>query len=162
MSFKKLKNSKQHGFSLLEILIALAIGLILLSTVFFFYGERRQSIVLNLATEQVVNIIHDARTKAMSSYFDSDHGVFFGTDEITIFRGSNYVSGQSSNSVSKLPTGTEIRDLQIANSASTTVFSKPRGLTNNFATVTIGLLSNEAASTTLIINSFGTISRYEY
>lgn len=162
MSFKKSQNIRRGGFSLLEILIALAIGLILLGTVFFFIGERRRSIVLNLATEQVANVIHDARTKAMSSYFDSDYGVFFGVGEVTIFQGDTYNANKSSNSVSKLPAGVIIKGLEIAGSASTTVFLKPRGLTNNLATVTVGLLNNETASTTLIVNGFGTVSRYEY
>ena len=81
-----------RGFTLVEILIVIAIlgiltGIIINSTLNF-----RRGAALNTETERVVAILNQARTQTLSSLNDLAYGVYFTTNTVAIFSGSTYVA----------------------------------------------------------------------
>jgi prepilin-type N-terminal cleavage/methylation domain-containing protein len=90
----------QRGFTLLELMVSVAILIIIFSSgavAFggFFSGQRVRS-----AGEQVVHAIREARTRAITGDQDSRWGVYFDTasspDSILLFKGNTYASRDTS------------------------------------------------------------------
>jgi prepilin-type N-terminal cleavage/methylation domain-containing protein len=142
------KNKK--GFSLIELLVVLAIFSILLVISNSVYVSFRSSSNLKIATTSVVQAIRHAQINSQSVKEDSKWGVEILSNKIVVFKGENYATREvSADQNLDLPKGI------IPTGVSEIVFEKLFGSTNTIGTI---VLTNSAGVKNISINEKGTVS----
>lgn len=162
-----MKKYFSHGFTLIETLIVMAIILSFLGfvTVNILNIEPRSSIQLNTTT--IVADIKNQQLKAMtgSTYnnLTSEFGIYFQTNQYTLFAGNNYQAGHAANVVIPLSDATTMSNSTFPDgpNTATVVFNKNTGEIYNFNqsanTITFrNSVSNETK--TLVFNKLGVIT----
>lgn len=67
----------KKGFSLIELLIVIALIMILILVIFSNFYKRKSTLDLDLTTKQIASILNEARSRAISQDKDSQWGVHF-------------------------------------------------------------------------------------
>lgn len=104
----------KKGFTLLEIIIVLAILLVIGTIVFANLSNFKNKQVINGATADLNSFIYKAKSLTLESFESSQYGVRFEPNEVYIFKGSSY-------------TGSNIIDTVVM----------PEGLTVETGTITV-------------------------
>jgi len=139
----------QKGFSLIEILIALAIVAIFSTISISSYQSLNARNNLNIAVIDVVEFIRNAKVMAEDGKYDSNIGVHFAEGSVIIFSGDSYSSRNTLNDqILNLPRGVNISGV------SDIIFTKITGKTSNTGDL---IVANISGNKTLTINSYGTI-----
>lgn len=131
-----------RGFTLIEILIVLAIAAILFAVVISGFSGLRQSSDLTLAVDEAVSFLQEARTKTLSSENDSVYGVHFETSQFVLFAGATYDPVSASNKVYSLPSSVEISLINLVGIGDDAIFKRLTGETNTDGTITFRQTSN--------------------
>ncbi len=148
----------QSGFTLVELLLVIAIMLALAVAAAPLYGNIHPSTQLNDNIAQIIQTTRIARERSFSRFNNSSHGVYFeinpsGDDKLILYQGNSYalrdagydreVPLSSSLSLSTTLPGNEIH------------FSKGFGIPNATGTVT---LTHETRGARIMgINDFGMV-----
>lgn len=82
--------NNSRGFTLIEILVVLSLGLILISSTYFLSIGTIRSFAFQRAHATVKQELWRARTDTMSQTQDSNWGVIFSGHTITRYRGDSY------------------------------------------------------------------------
>ena len=144
------------GFTLIEIILAIAISATILGIVLFSFNDYRQRELLKIATLEVVSVLRDARARTLVAEGDSAYSVHFDIGQVVLFPGSVYSPGSNNNEVVVLP---EIVGLATTSLGATNVtFSRLSGEANTNGAVRVYLLADPTSSTTVTINTAGIIS----
>ncbi|MBN2197711.1 prepilin-type N-terminal cleavage/methylation domain-containing protein [Candidatus Wolfebacteria bacterium] len=158
---KKNKFFQKKGFSLIELIISIAILAIVSSVGFIniINYKNRQTLVSN--AREIVTILRNAQDRSLSQEGGSRWGVYFenpveGVGFFELFQGSSY----SSNAVSlKSSLASSVQfDIPLAGSSSTVVFSPVTGLPDKVLDIEISLIGKPSVSSTISVNSAGKIS----
>lgn len=143
-----------RGFTLLEILIALAIVLLLAALAVAAFSSFRQNSLLKEARAKILSELSLARTQTLGAEGKSSWGVHFEETRLVRFKGSSYSTSDPSNQEILLPAGTKISSISLGGS-SEVIFQRLDGRTGNNGTLILQLVSDPAASTTIIIYASG-------
>lgn len=81
---------KRNGLALLEILLVMAIFAIIAGFGLVFSMNFYRSYLISYERNVVIGTLSKARSRAMANMYQSSHGVHFGDDAYTVFRGSTY------------------------------------------------------------------------
>lgn len=73
----------KKGFSLIELLIVIALIMILILVIFSNFYKRKSTLDLDLTTKQIASILNEARSRAISQDKDSQWGVYFANSTST-------------------------------------------------------------------------------
>ncbi|MEK9161335.1 MAG: type II secretion system protein, partial [Patescibacteria group bacterium] len=92
-----MRKKNKQGFSLIEIIAVVAIGLILISVVLFSFSSFRNSKIIEVSADQVLSVINEARVKAVSSEDYSRFGVHLEIGRIVFFKGDIFTEPNLSN-----------------------------------------------------------------
>jgi prepilin-type N-terminal cleavage/methylation domain-containing protein len=95
----------ESGFTLIEILIAMAILVIILGLGYFVGFDFYRNYALHSEKDVLVSVLRKARSQALNNVGASAHGVYIGDSSYTIFYGSSYVSrnAQYDENIKKAP-----------------------------------------------------------
>ena len=132
-----MKLSFKSGFTLVELLVSLAIMLVLAVIVFNTFTTFRRNQALNMDTDIVVEVLRQARNQTLSSKNSSVYGVHFASQKITLFVGASYVENNSTNQDFVLSSSDTVLTTSLAPSGSDVVFNRLTGETVNFGTVVV-------------------------
>lgn len=142
-------DSTSNGFTLIEVLVVIAISSMLLVMGLFASFDFYRGYQLNTERDIALGALEKARSRALSNMFESSFGVHVENSQYIIFRGSTYVVGAGTNevipgntSISKSPTPYNI------------VFTELTGLPDAAGVLT---LSDDANSKIISINNEGRI-----
>ena len=91
-----LSNDFKKGFSLIELLIVVAIIVVISGLGLFVSLDFYKTYALSSERDIVIGILMKARNKAANNFNQSAHGVFVDPDGYTIFQGSSYASRNTS------------------------------------------------------------------
>ena len=144
---------KNKGFTLLEILIVLAILGILSLIIFYTFSGLGKQEALQKDVLLVSSILTEAKTSTLSSKEDSNYGVYFENDKIILFKGNNFQEDLNGNVIFKLSNLVEIESIDLFDSSSELVFSRLRGTVNNYGTITLSLRDGSNSSQIEILES---------
>ena len=137
-----MKISSRRGFSVIEIVIALAILAILTGTVLASLSSYRKSQALRNTTEGAAALLAKARSMTLASQNSSAYGVRFDTasSTLTLFKGLTYISDPSSYFILSAESGVSFT---FAPSSSSTgndiIFARLTGEASNPGTFTFSV-----------------------
>lgn len=155
MMFKK----NTRGFSLLELVIVIAILGVLVATIVPSFLKFRQSSVLNTETQELVTIINRARLLSVSSKNDQQFGVHFEAGQVVLFSGATYSAAATTNEAHVFSPAITLSSFTINGGGSEVLFQKVTGATNQNATTTL-MVVGTTASTTVIVRPTGIATIY--
>ncbi|HWC57509.1 MAG TPA: type II secretion system protein [Candidatus Paceibacterota bacterium] len=149
-------SAHSHGFSLLEVVIALAIIGLLVSVVSVPFAKFRRTQALENSTNAVVAVLNDARTKTFGAYDDSAYSVHLDTTVATLFSGTTYAQGAAGNESAPYEYPVTAT-WSIQGGGSIISFNRLTGTTASYGTITLGL--PDGTTRTVTIGALGTITR---
>lgn len=146
----------RRGFTLVEmaVVIGVALVLIMLATI-NLTGSHSRSEFNSTATVLLSDI---ASQQLLAMQTQSARGIHFASSNYTLFTGSAYAAGNSSNVVIALPGQLNLSSITLPNS--TIVFSRGSGEFTNYSATTNGFtlqLPSESKSYTFLFNRYGQI-----
>ncbi|MCX6753771.1 MAG: prepilin-type N-terminal cleavage/methylation domain-containing protein [Candidatus Nomurabacteria bacterium] len=92
-----LKINRNKGFTLIEILMVIAILGIISSIVLLNLSQFRNEQLLKNTTLDVVSLLSKARQNTLSSVNSTNYGIHFDNDKAVLFTGSVYSSNNTTN-----------------------------------------------------------------
>lgn len=134
---KILKKRFERGFTLVELLIVMAIMAVLTTIVFSSFLSFRDSQALSKDTDNIVSMLRQAREQTLSSKNSSVYGVHFSATSTTLFVGNTYSISTTTNKTFVLNGSDSILTVSLNGGGSDTVFRRLSGETSQNGTVTI-------------------------
>ena len=153
----KNKNKNKNGFTLIEVLIVIAIFIIILNIAITVSKSFSNTVDLDNSVKVIGTNIKLAKTRSISALNDTHYGVHFENDQIIVFEGDVYDSGDSTNKIINLSDSVEIFNINLNGGGSDLVFSRLTGVTENFGTVEIRLVKKPLEIKQVVINREGQV-----
>jgi len=145
----------KKGFSLVETLAVVAIGVILATVVLFSFSSFRNSKIVDISADEVLSVINEVRVKAVSSEDYSRFGVHLETGRVVFFKGDIFTEPNSSNIETTLSSLTEMSDISLSGGGANIVFQKLTGKTSNYGSLRVRLKSDNSKYKTISVKSTG-------
>lgn len=133
---------RKTGFTLVEILLALAILLVVSGMTFYSLSRLNTSAVLDKGVALAVSVIDEARTLTFSAKGDSQYGVHFEDSNIILFKGSSYAPSSPDNVITSLDNRIAIKNITLSGGGSDVIFKRLTGETDQAGTLEIYLKSS--------------------
>lgn len=143
----------------MELLIVIAIMALVGSILWGALSSYRDVQTIESATDVVVATLNEARSKAISSVSDMQHGVHFTQSSVTQFEGNQYSSSSSSNNVTILNGAVSVSFDGLTASSSDIVFEKFSGRGSASGDITVFLSSNPEKRFTVVVEPTGIVYR---
>jgi Tfp pilus assembly protein FimT len=140
----------------MEILFVLVILAILITISFTVFSRLNDRHTLDKSVLLVSSIITEARTNTIAGVDGSAYGVYFQSNQVTLFKGNSYSAGSPDNVVTVLNPRTTISNINLSGGSSSVVFNRLTGTTDEPGTIQFTLIST--GQTKLVtISAVGTI-----
>lgn len=148
---------KRGGFTLIEIMAAVAIMVILATIVWgAFYSFRRQA-ALEAASENVIALLNQARAKTLASQASSEFGVHFESVKAVMFKGAVYSATSPDNEEFILPLSVEISAVSLEGGGSDIFFEKFSANASKTGSITLRLKSDVSKTKNIVITKTGLV-----
>lgn len=144
-----------RGYTIIEILIAVAIVLILTTVVFQGITSFRESNDLARAADIVYDTLNKARALTLASKEQSVYGARLASSTITLFKGPSYVIDDPDNEIKEIPSLVVISGLSLASTSPDIVFKRLSGETDNYGTITLTTTRNPLKTKNIEIYNSG-------
>ncbi len=148
------------GFSLIEILTAIAVIAIILAIATQTFKNFNQEKALDAETNKIVSVINGARSNTSSSKDFTEHGVHFEQSKIVFFNGSVYNGSDPNNKEYKILGLVEIYDISLNGGGQDLFFKKLTGETDKYGTISLRLINNQARTRNIKISQSGVMNIY--
>lgn len=102
----------------------------------------------------VLGALEEAHARTLASDDDDVYGVHFETDQVILFKGTSYTSGDPDNDARPLPARTEIASMSLGG-GDDVLFERLTGNASPTGTVTISDMHEVSASSTVTIYATG-------
>ena len=154
-------HSQQSGFTLVELLVVLAIILVLFGLSTVALGQPQATTNSQDVVETLLNDLKTQQLSAMSGVIGSSTtqqqaGIFVQSNQYTLFTGSSYSAGNSYNYILTAPTGVTF---STTFPSTTVLFNKGDGSVNGFTagsnTITV---TTSSGNKVITITKFGAIT----
>ncbi|MFC1757008.1 Tfp pilus assembly protein FimT/FimU [Patescibacteria group bacterium] len=155
MEFEVYKNK---GFSVVELLIGIAVVLVLFGVISSAFLRFRDTQALNSTSEQIISLLDESRLKTISSKNSSQHGVRFESDKIIRFEGEVFLESDSSNEELIISESVEIVNITLIGGGDDLVFQKLSGNTNQSGSLTIRSKKDNTKTKIINIEPSGAVS----
>lgn len=147
-----------RGFTLLELLIVVAVLALLAGIILSSFTEFRNSKVLDTAVEDVLTLLSQARGDTLASKDDYQYGVHLEADRVVLYRGATYSGGDANNQTTMLDDALEITTITLVGGGSDILFDRLTGKTTQSGTFVIRVESDTAKTRTITVNGTGIAS----
>ncbi|MEX0918355.1 MAG: prepilin-type N-terminal cleavage/methylation domain-containing protein [Candidatus Paceibacterota bacterium] len=146
---------RRRGFTLIEIIIVIVLMFIIAALIVPPFIDFRRSQLLTGETDNVTSLINLARSHTLAAWQDSNYGIHFATDAVTIFPGDNYDPDSPDNITTTLADGVIIDSLDLTGGATEIVFARQTGLPSVYGSTTVALSSDLTKNNVIIISEAG-------
>lgn len=146
----------KKGFTLIEILIVIAIIGILATVLLVPFSEFRSKQILDGQTRLVENLIQESRSKTLASQDDNQFGLYFESGQVTTFTGNDYAPGQAGNAVYTLSDAVRLTPVGFTDNE--LYFDKINGKASDVGSIDVYLVSDPTVKKTILVNGSGIIS----
>ena len=141
------------GITTIEMIIAIVIVTILVTTVSAQFSDLRKNQALQAATAEVVSVLKKANSQTLASIDSSQYGVHFGTTTVIMFKGTSYPSDLDETVA--LTTPASISNVSLSGGGTAVYFERLTGKPNKTGTITVSV---SGASKIITIGATGIIS----
>ncbi len=148
MKSQNIYNVDNSGFTLIETLIALALGATLIGSGFFITLNTLKKTSLTHERDLLVSLLLKARAEALANNDESPHGLHITPLSFILFDGATYASTDPTNRI--FPR----QSAALLSGDDTVVFLPLHGNTNSEKTIT---LMHESNTASIVINTYGRI-----
>ncbi|MFH0873317.1 MAG: type II secretion system protein [Candidatus Komeilibacteria bacterium] len=157
-----IRNNHLLGFTLIEIIVTMAILGILLTLGQGAYSVWQKMVHINNAAEELKSVLVQTQQKAAASADAKSWGVHFEADRYIIFSGDLYDPADTANKIKSLVGLTIINpDTSLSDGASgyspDAVFAKFTGQTVNSGAITLSVISDLTVTRSITISKLGVI-----
>jgi prepilin-type N-terminal cleavage/methylation domain-containing protein len=155
MTYKTRQKGLMRGFTIMEVLIVIAIISItaVMSTPFLSMTLSRSE--LDIAAEGAVDSLEEARSSALNGRSGGQFGVHFEPDQYVLFEGAAYSVADPDNFVHTLSGFVSVSDVNISGGGNDIIFASVSGEPDQ--TGTIEFTDSSGATKTVTVNSAGTV-----
>jgi len=151
------KSSVNTGFTLIEIIVVVAIMLIIASFILVSIKNFRENRVYKNTVQDVVSLLEEARGLTLASHEGGVFGVRFEAQQMIRFRGPSFNAGDTANKVVVLDPLLTFSSITFVPSGSNVVFEKLTGDASPYGTTTLQLVSTPTETTDIIISKSGIV-----
>ncbi len=137
-----------QGFTLVEILIAVAIIVLITAVIIWPFAAFRNAKLLDGAAEDIISLLDEARTRTLSSDGAIQYGVYFESAKITLLPDNKEVALHNSLIIS---------DINLTGGDTTVMFKRLTGATDQSGAVTVSLSADNSQQRVVTISPAGSI-----
>jgi type II secretory pathway pseudopilin PulG len=148
----------KRGFTIIEILIIVAITILILALVIIPFKQMNERQALIKETANIISIINHARSMTLSSKGGEPHGVHIEANRVVLFSGPTYSSSDPDNVSIELNSQVSISNINLSGGITDVVFNQLTGTTAGYGTITLSLVASSTQAKTISINSTGIIN----
>lgn len=145
-----------RGFTLLEIVLAVVILSIVAFLALKPLASFRARAALDAGSGAIVSLLNEARNATLSSRNNTVYGVHFDPTRAIFFSGS-YLWGAPGNKIVNLDASVRISDISLATNATTTIFERLTGETDQYGSITLSLVAAITTKRLISISQTGII-----
>jgi len=145
----------KKGFTLVEVLVVMAIAVILVALATVSLGNINDNNQLSSAKDGVFTLLREARNATISSKDASRYGVHFESGRAVYFKGDTFTEPSDDNKEFVMPDVITISDISLEGGGSDIIFDRLTGATEQYGTVRFSNVDDVSASTTISIFSTG-------
>jgi prepilin-type N-terminal cleavage/methylation domain-containing protein len=128
---------KQKGFTLVEILIVIAVLIIISAVILNVFRSYDEKEALSQDTSKVVSVLERARQLTLFSRDSFQYGVHFDTDKIVLYKGAGYIPASLDNIETLLHSKVIISAVVLNGGGSEILFKRLSGETDQNGTITL-------------------------
>lgn len=149
--------SCRRGFTLVEILVSLAIILLLMGIGAYALIASRTAKQLDTMTDSITAKLEEAKSNAISGKNGTNFGLAFSTTTYVYWSGSSYSPGNANNLTYPVTNGFSITST-IPGTDHAIMFARITGLPNATGSITITSNQNASTTDTITIGTLGDIT----
>jgi len=153
---KKVPGYYNQGFTLIEILVSVAVIVLLGSAGLVSFTTSRNVRDLSTGTQTVLSVFRLAQSKTLAGENDSAWGVHLAAGQVELFEGNTY-AGSANIQVYALPISLEITNISLNGGGSDILFQRITGEADKSGTFTINVTARPASATGIIIDTSGKV-----
>jgi len=153
MSFNKITK----GFTLVEIVVVLAILVLIVVFSVSSFKLLNQSQALSKSADLVATTLREARSQTLASKSLSQYGVHFDPTQIVLFKGDLYSATATTNLYFPLNSSVSISNIALSGGRVEVIYSRLTGDAPQTGTVTLSLVSNPSSIRTINISGSGLV-----
>jgi prepilin-type N-terminal cleavage/methylation domain-containing protein len=147
-----------EGFSLIEIIIVMALVLILVAASFSAYPLFTKKTDLTSSVERIVDTLRLAHSNTLASEGGISYGVHFENDKFAVFKGTSYSVSDPNNILFDLDSDLEIYDIDLNGGGQDIIFNRLTGYTAQNGDINIRVIEDASSSFSVSINSSGSVN----
>ena len=151
------RSNNKSGFTLIEIIVVIAIVGILAAIISSPFGKFRNAQALQNTTNAIVSVINSARTKTLASVNNTSYGVHIDSDRVILFTGISYNSEDATNQIVIFEPQVTLETLSLNGGGAEILFDRLKGTTSQYGTIVIDLPSGQ--SKTITVQATGSVLR---
>lgn len=146
---------KNKGFTMIEIVIVVAIMALLLAVIATPFQSFRNSKALDTTSEEALSLLSEARGNTLSAKEGYQYGVHVESSKMVLFRGGTYSSLDANNKTVILDSALEISSIALAGAGSDIIFDKLTGKTSQPGSFVIRVKSDTSKTRTITVVGTG-------
>lgn len=146
----------KNGFTLIEVMIVIAVIGVLMAVVGLPLTTFREQQALQNSTNALVSVLNDARTKTFAALDNTSYGVALAVDSATLFTGTTYDSNAATNELYPFETPVTA-SWSLIGGGNSISFDRLKGTTSQYGTIILRLPNGTARTVT--ITALGSVAR---
>lgn len=154
----RIRNSSGAGYTLIEMLIVIAILGIAVSIVSLNFSASRGRHELNNDTDAVVSLINEARSRTLAGDSGSAYGIHVESSKAVLFSGATFAADATGNKEVMMDSGIEIATIDLAGGAADIFFKKLTGDTDQYGTLVVERTAEPSDHRTISIEKTGLVN----
>ena len=144
-----------QGVTFVELLVVITIVVIVATLILVPLFRARERLALELAADDVLSLIEEARSLTLAARDDSVWGVHFETNRAALFKGATYSLSVETKEII-LDKRVEISSINIGGGQET-IFKRLSGATDQAGTITLSLVSQPTENRVIEIKESGLV-----
>jgi len=151
------RNDWCRGFTLIEIVIVMAVSIFIITGFFSVYSNFNKGKSFEFAVQGVVNLLKEAKSNTLASKNASVYGVHLETGRAVLFKGDTFSEPSADNREYTMPADVELSNIDLNGGGSDIIFNRLTGETQQFGTTTVSRVSDVTVTKDIVVSQTGVV-----